>query len=169
MADVTITITGVDKVLQKLGKIEGPKVLLMPMEASVIELETFMKWYPPEIDSIQGPAMIPILSFRTKGGKLVRMRANKVSGKNIAWGKAASLNYKRTGKLGQRWGNKVKLTSDGVEGTVTNNLSYAPYVQSDKLQARIHQGRWRTDVQAIEQLRGAIVRRFEAAIEAALR
>jgi len=156
MADVTITITGVDKVLQKLGKIEGPKVLLMPMEASVIELESFLKWYPPALAAMQGTAFNPV-RFTTKSGRNVSFMAGRAGG------------YKRTGKLGQRWGNKVKLTSDGVEGTVTNNLSYAPYVQSDKLQARIHQGRWRTDVQAIEQLRGAIVRRFEAAIEAALR
>ncbi len=171
MSDLSITIEGVDKLLARLGKIEGVNVLRPPMDTVLTELETYMEYYPPPPDAIQGPSWVPIYSFKTKSGKTVRMRASKASGKNIKWGNAASLNYRRTGKLGQRWANgkRVRATSTGLEGALTNNIKYAPYVQSAALQARIHQGRWRTDVMAVEKYRGWITDTFEAAIAEALK
>jgi hypothetical protein len=39
---------------------------------------------------------------------------------------------------------QVDRFSDGVEGTIGNNVTYGPYVQSRDMQAWMHQGRWDT-------------------------
>lgn len=172
MADnLTITIDGIDQLFAKLGKLEGTNVLRPPMDAVLTELETYMEFYPPPPDAIQGPAIVPIRTFTTKGGKTVRMLSRSASGKGVSWGKASSLRYKRTGKLGQRWANgkKVRASGDGIEGTLTNNIDYAPYVQSKALQAKVHQGRWRTDQMAIDHYLSWIVQTFNDAIAAALK
>ena len=45
----SIQITGVDELIKKLGKVEGPKVLMEPMEWSVSEVEDRISTYPPTI------------------------------------------------------------------------------------------------------------------------
>jgi hypothetical protein len=45
---------------------------------------------------------------------------------------------------------------------------YAPLVQSEALQARVHKGRWQTDEQVLRQELGNIQRFFETAINEAV-
>jgi hypothetical protein len=75
--------------------------------------------------------------------------------------------YRRTGSLGRRWTTAVEESRDTVRGTVGNNTSYAPWVQAKNFQARIHQGRWQTEVDVTEQSREEIAALFQAAIERA--
>lgn len=72
--------------------------------------------------------------------------------------------YQRTGNLGRGWAASVS----GSEGTVSNRVSYGPWVQGDKTQARIHRGRWLTDQQAADQEAPAIEADFQQAIDHAL-
>lgn len=81
----------------------------------------------------------------------------------------AGSSYIRTGTLGRRWTTNVRPRRDGVEGRVGNNTQYAPFVQADRFQARVHQGRWQTDVDVVRQHERAIVADFERAIAKALR
>jgi hypothetical protein len=46
VADLTITITGVDRLFAKLGRIQGTRILLPPMERAVIRLQRYMAKYP---------------------------------------------------------------------------------------------------------------------------
>lgn len=81
----------------------------------------------------------------------------------------ASSPYVRTGTLGRRWTARVSTAGNELRGVVGNNTLYAPFVQSSRFQARVHRGRWRTDLQVLDANRAAIVRDFQAAIAAALR
>lgn len=81
--------------------------------------------------------------------------------------------YVRTGTLGRRWAaatsQSVTVAGNTIRGAVGNNTAYAPLVQSSRFQARVHRGRWRTDVMAINANRDKIVADFIAALRAALR
>lgn len=57
----------------------------------------------------------------------------------------------------------------GVQARVGNDLGYAPFVGSQRLQARMHRGRWTTDEQAIRIEEDEIRRDFQAAVSAGLK
>jgi hypothetical protein len=78
--------------------------------------------------------------------------------------------YVRTGTLGRKWTAEatpvVTATGNELHGKVGIKLSYAPFVQSARFQARVHRGRWRTDVMAIDANRERIIADFLAEIRA---
>ena len=77
--------------------------------------------------------------------------------------------YRRTGTLGRSWVTPPPTeTPDGLQGEIGNNVTYAPYVQSQERQARVHQGRWPTDEQVIAQNEARIREIFADAIQQAL-
>jgi hypothetical protein len=166
------TITGIDEARDKLARL-SMATFREPMKAALLEIADYMSDYPPPPPAIQGPAFVPARTFTTKAGGKVTLRANKVSGAGISRVKASSLRYVRTGKLGQRWlrSEAIKITTsdNGIDGTLTNNMDYGPYVQGAATQAGIHQGRWQTDSMAVERFRGSTVARFEVAAREALR
>jgi hypothetical protein len=53
--------------------------------------------------------------------------------------------------LGHKWTLEVVTFGNEVRGTVGNNVTYGPYVQSREMQAWMHQGRWDTIEDVIEQ------------------
>jgi hypothetical protein len=169
MITIDANINGLDNAVLKLNTLASGAFMVAPMQASVIEIETYMKYYPPPPPAIQGPASVPARTFTTKNGIKVTLRANRASGRGISTVKASSLRYVRTGKLGQSWATRVEGDGNELIGRVGTNLNYAPYVESAALQASIHEDRWHTDAQAVEQLRDKIVARFRAAVEGALR
>lgn len=75
--------------------------------------------------------------------------------------------YRRTMTLGRRWTSVVVREGNSLRGTVGNNTRYAPLVQSQMYQARVHRGRWLTDQGAIEQAAPAIIADFAQAVRAA--
>ena len=48
MSNVTIQITGIDKLIEKLGKVEGVRHLRQPMQRSVYRLQARMAQYPAQ-------------------------------------------------------------------------------------------------------------------------
>lgn len=78
----------------------------------------------------------------------------------------AGSKYKRTEILSKGW---TVGGGDNTPQRVTRRLGtkveYAPWVQSKLLQARVHRGRWLTEVDAVEQNRDDIAAIFRAAIE----
>lgn len=144
MPDISITVEGVDRVMRKLGALEGTRVLERPMQQSVRILERDMKEYPP----------------KRAGSRYVRGR-----GMMNADGVVKRITSE---KLGSQWTARVTIDTSGVRGRVGNITSYAPFVQSRQFQAAVHRGRWQTDYTVIMRRRGEIVDRFQAAIRRAL-
>ena len=70
----------------------------------------------------------------------------------------------RSEDLGNRWTTRVQQSATGLVGTVGNNASYAPWVQSHQFQAR-HMTHWQTDADVVEQNRAAIVADFKRVID----
>lgn len=77
----------------------------------------------------------------------------------------ANSSYTRTGTLGRRWAADIGVKPFNALSIVSNTTSYAPFVQGDDTQARIHQNRWRTDVQILDQNTEKIVGFYLDAIE----
>lgn len=76
--------------------------------------------------------------------------------------------YVRTMTLGRTWAAASpawKTTGSGFEGRIGNPTPYAPEVQGQGTQARVHRGRWRTDEDVIEGNYDRIKAYFAAAAQ----
>jgi hypothetical protein len=75
--------------------------------------------------------------------------------------------YRRTGTLGRTW----HVKRQGSNAVVGNPTPYAPYVQSESQQAWMHEGRWQTDKDVIQDVErsGAIERIARRVISRILR
>ncbi len=153
--EISAHVEGLEQLFRKLDHMAAVEVLKPPMEASLLLLVDFMEDYPTSGPQRPYPKMLRTAKQR----------------RYFFWALAQGIikvPYVRSGKLGQSWTWDVTTSGDGVHGKVGTNLKYAPYVQSKQLQARIHQGNWQTDAQAIEDKRDEIVQRFRDAIRQAL-
>lgn len=168
MPDLEIDVRGIDATIKGLNRIASSDVLYKTMQASVTEMETWLKKYPPKPGAISGTSSSPV-RFTTKAGRSVDFMALSRGWQRNARGKVRYVGYDRTGKLGQAWTTRVTQTARETVGKVGNNIKYAKWVQASATQAWMHQGRWRTDAQAVAQFRDKIVKRFEDAIRRALR
>jgi len=140
-----------DSINARFGHLSG--VLRSPMEASLELLRSYMAdTYPPPF---AGKAHF--VSERQRRYVMWAIRNGVIK-----------VPYVRTGKLGQSWDYQITVTGNGLRGTVGPGISYGIWVQSSERQAVIHRGRWRTDLDAVNANRGAIVRHFVAAIRRAL-
>ena len=81
----------------------------------------------------------------------------------------AGSSYRRTGTLGRRWTMVVNQYPGMIATEVGNNTKYAPWVQSDQFQAKVHAGRWKTDVQVLRDNTSSILRILESAAAALFR
>ncbi len=145
MADVTIEIRGTDAIIAKLGKAGATQILRLPMQRAVNDILREMKQYPPQ----------------RPGSRYVR-------GRGMA-NAAGVVEHRTSQNLGKRWTTKVFQEGSYLTGKVGNNATYAPFVQSQKFQARIHRGRWQTDTQVVNRLARTIIGDFEQTIAEALR
>ena len=79
--------------------------------------------------------------------------------------------YRRTGTLGKSWTKSVMR--GGREGgwlaQIGTRLGYAPYVQDELRQAKVHQGRWQTVQSVAKDRRDEVVRFVVRAIGGWLR
>ena len=104
MPELEIDVKGISAAITGLKRIAAQDAIRSAMDASVIEIETYMKKYPPKPAAIQGPAMSPV-RFTTKAGKSADFMA-----RSRGWTKGRRSyyeGYRRTGKLGQAWTTKV--------------------------------------------------------------
>ena len=168
MADLEINVKGIDATVKSLNRIASSDAIRAAMSASVDDIETYMKKYPPKPGARSGTAMSPV-RFTTRAGKSADFMALSKGWKRNARGKASYVGYDRTGKLGQAWTTSVRQTATETVGKVGNAIKYAKWVQAADTQAWMHVGRWRTDRQAIAQFEAKIVKRFRDAIERATR
>jgi hypothetical protein len=47
VSDLTISIRGVDRLMVKLGRVQGTRILLPPTQRAVFRLQRYMATYPP--------------------------------------------------------------------------------------------------------------------------
>ena len=72
--------------------------------------------------------------------------------------------YRRTGTLGKSWTKKVTGDKSGWLAVVGTFLNYAPYVQDEARQAKVHQGRWQTIQSVASEKRDEIFKFVRKAI-----
>lgn len=142
---MSLDIEGLDRVLRKLGRFETLLIMEEPMERSLVKIENVMKEYPNPPAPGEWAAKTHPAQKRAYFALL----------------RAGLIKPGRTGTLGRRWTHAITKLPDGLEGRVGNNTTYGPFVQSKRFQARFHRGRWRTDEEAIQELRPDILRDFE--------
>ena len=181
MADIKIDVDA-KAAIAMLGELPPAfsRALRAAMTDATVLLKREMQTYPPPPDPIQGPANVPVRRFKakytTKTGKVatrtVNIRARSAKGKKIKWMAADRLRYVRTNTLKSSWQRTVSLAGRTVTGEVSSSGQTAPYniyVQSAARQARIHAGRWRTEVQVRDENERTIKGFFDARIREALR
>jgi hypothetical protein len=152
VTEISITVTGVDEIVKKLGSGWAVAAMRKPMEDSLLSVLDYMQDYP-------GPPQRPYPNMlRTPKQRRWFFRALKLG--------LIQVPYVRTGKLGQSWTWTIGNVPGGLHGKVGTNMAYAKYVQNAGDQALIHQGNWRTDAGAIQELRNDIVARFRRDIAA---
>ncbi len=154
--EVSIQVDGLDKLFAKLDRLTTNEVLRPPMEASLISLYNYMA------DETPGPPQRPY-------PKMLRTTRQR---RYFFWALAQGIikvPYSRTGKMQQRWAWEIETQADGLHGKVGNNYAPTRYVQSKAYQARIHQGNWQTDADAMREKRGEIIERFRNAVSEALK
>lgn len=155
----SIEIRGVDELIRKLGSVEGVKVLEAPMRRSMLRLQRDIA----NADAV--PKMRP--------GEWAAKTSLKQ--KRAYWFKVKKLGKHpgRTGTTARGWNapNSVRISRSGVglTGRLGTGVKYAPWVQSEKWQARMHRKRWKTDQEVTYNNRNAIVADFEREIRKALR
>lgn len=154
--DVSIQVEGLDQLFAKLDKLAANEVLKPPMEASLISLYNYMA------DETPGPPQRPY-------PKMLRTAKQR---RYFFWALAQGIikvPYQRSGKMQQNWTWEMETLADGLHGKVGNNYKPTRYVQSEAFQARIHQGNWQTDADAIRGKRDEIIQRFRSAVSEALK
>ena len=142
---VEIEIRGTDALIAKLGKVQATNVLRDPMQRAVLRIQRDMQEYPPQ-----------------------RVGSRYVRGRGMA-NAAGVVAHRTSQQLGKRWTTKIYQEGAYLTGKVGNNVTYAPFVQSRQFQARVHRGRWQTDVQVVNRLARIIVGDFETTVAQALR
>ena len=116
-----IQVRGDGDLLRKLGKLGRgaiARTLEPPMNGALKFVQDAAANYPPRIP----------------GSPYIR-------GYGFAGGRATSE------KLGQKWDKARRIinsTGQGLQGRVGTNVSYGPFVQDRKHQARVHKNRWPT-------------------------
>lgn len=125
-----LEIRGLDKLLTKLETLGQLKFAVTAMKAGALHIKGKIAKYPPSSEA------------NTPGQKRWYER-----GYGTRWPGGG----KRTSEtLGRKW--TIASRDGGLTQVIGNNVSYGPYVQSAKLQARFHAKRgWKTDEQVVEE------------------
>ncbi|MGV0974499.1 MAG: hypothetical protein ACOYBO_01070 [Azonexus sp.] len=139
--DFKFEFDGVDETTGVLERIRNLKRLYGQMEIAVKNLQFVLKYYPPRATNLH-------VEFKTEKQRRYFFWA-------LHEGKI-DVPYRRTRTLGKRWTTKVEYINGGVTGVVGNVTPYAPYVQSRADQAKVHEGRWGTAEDAMENLHDQI-------------
>ena len=142
MTGVTMTITGLEELQAKLGKLAAMQFLAPIIKASAEELKGLADVYPSASSANQPPA-----PYYKRGYGVVY-----ASGKG-----------KKTSQMMNR---KWLVKASGFSATVVNTASYAQYVIGDR-QAWFHQARgWKLITTAAQQESPRLVARIVSAIRA---
>jgi hypothetical protein len=126
-----IEIVGLERLLQKIENLGQLKHVAAALKAGATHVKGKIAQYPPASE-----ANMPGQARWYERGYGMRY---------------ASGRGKRTSEtLGRKW--TIASRDGGLTQVVGNDVSYGPYVQSAKFQARIHAKRgWKTDEQVLDE------------------
>lgn len=134
MVGIELSLDGQEatiRALQERGE-SIPGIVEPPIHRGAIRVEGALKFYPSPPGSGEWAA-------KTTPAQ-----------KRAFFAKAKREGYTgRTGNYGQRWTTQPISGVSMVGREVGNNTPYGPYVGSSELQARMHEGRWPTDIEVM--------------------
>lgn len=144
---------GLERAIKRLAAAKPERYVRGVMQAAVEILKDDIAEYPPATE-----ANSPGRNRWYERGYGPRWRR-----------KDGSVGGRRTSQtLGRKWTTRVE--DRGMTGKVGNNVTYGPYVQHFKAQARFHKVRgWKTDKEVAERQGRKILQLFKDALAKAVR
>lgn len=147
----SITITGMDELLAKLGKLEHVHLALQrPMDISLKYMQNQLMEYPAK-------AAGAFSALATPGQK--RAYWARVRSGDINHGDGG---YIRQRMLGNAWATEIQSGLNGMRGIVGNNSPGAIFVQGERQQPFHRASGWKTVDQVADESEGFVRRTFEA-------
>lgn len=150
MAELKVSLEGLDKVLQYLDTQRYRRAVRLGLEILGAEVHNLIATYPPA--TIANSPANPTGRWYQRGyGPRWRRKDGSVGGR------------KTSQQLGQSWTTKVS----NWQAVVGTKATYAPFVQSAEDQAAFHKARgWKTDQDVLQEVvvTGKARRAFETAI-----
>jgi hypothetical protein len=125
MADVSIKIEGLDKLVSRLGRVGGLSGVRAAIKGAAIHVLNRMKEYP-----VARHAPQPFVSDRQRIGFFKRLRAGDIE---VPYRRAQSPGSQ---SMKHRWA--MRTEDNGLTAVVGNNASYARLVQDEEKQTKYH-------------------------------
>lgn len=149
-----VYIKGLNEVLRKVDSVQGLRVAVRALRASAAHIKGKVNTYPASTIA-NSPGAYPKRWYERGYGPKWARKSGGVSGRKTS----ETLNRKWT--IGQRNG--------GLTQVIGNNVSYGPYVQDRKKQAKFHTARgWKTIQDVTEEEADTIVNFVKTEIDRAL-
>lgn len=139
---VDVEILGLEDVMKRLGNAASPKVLRAGMTKAVGIVKDAVMIYPP-------PSGRPMRFKSERQRRYVMML--------VSQGKVP---YQRTLRLQSSWKTSVEGSGEDIEGVVSNDTPYGPYVQGKKSQAKYHVGTWPPAIDVATEHKDEIIQCF---------
>lgn len=154
MANIAITIEGLEELERRLGRMASIDVLRLPMTQSVETVRSEAQKYPPK-----RKRRMKFKSRRQRFFVIIAIREGRIQ-----------VPYKRrhSGGLAGGWNTKVHTVGQTLVGRIENRVSYGPFVMGPTAQADYHRGNWPTTIDVLHKTKTDIEGFFEVAIEKAL-
>ncbi len=136
MADVSIKVEGLDKLVNRLRKVGSLAGVRAAIRGAAIHVLNRMKEYP-----VARHAPQPFVSDRQRRGFFYHLRKGDIE---VPYRRAQS---PKSESLKHRWARKTE--DDGLTEVVGNNASYARLVQDEEKQTRYHKTTGWATVQSV--------------------
>lgn len=162
MANTTIRIEGLDRVLKKINTLEELKPIKDALKAGAVHVKGKIAKYPPASEAnrrgrsvFYGGSISYRWYQRGYGPMWIRRRDGSIAGK------------KTSETLGRRWTTASR--NRGLTWIVGNNVSYGPFVQDKDRQAAFHKVRgWKTTEEVAEEEAKTVLEFIEKEVEKVL-
>lgn len=153
-----VELRGMKELQAKLNKLDNVgNTLRLPMVQSAEQVRSYTAQYPQATSANRAHGTVPDRYYQRGTG-------------SVYVGKSGVRVVKRSEMLNRSWSIRYGFSSKEAQATIGTRASYAKWVHDERKQARIHAMRgWRTAQNVFKVLSGQITRRFDAAIEAALK
>ena len=139
MADVTITIEGLDKLEKMFGELQAGRYMGPILRQGAEELKKDIARYP-------GPPSYPLVW--TKAERISYMQMRREKGLPIKYTRSSD---RMSQRLGASWTTDV--AADGMSASVGTDVTYARQVQDAEYQTPMHKATGWTTVQDVAEKR----------------
>lgn len=149
-----VYVKGLDQLLRKVDSVQGLRVAVRVLRASAVHIKGKVATYPAATIANQ-PGAYPKRWYERGYGSKYARKSGGVGGR------------KTSETLGRKW--TIAQRNGGLTQVIGNNVSYGPYVQDEKKQARFHGARgWKTTQEVSEEEADTILNFVKAEIDKAL-